>query len=187
MKILLLIAVMLLNACSSWHNPNTPIFLDKHSQFNLQPVPKALWGRSSLQKLMITTPQDKYELLLQTELLPNQINMVGLSAAGLVLFKLSWSQELGIQLKSNILAKEIDARVMLAYYQLANWPIQESQLGLQNLHINLSPKNQQRRDFMRGNALIFSMEHSTNSSLMNHYLDGYQIKIDTLKQGKIQY
>ncbi|MEP1448375.1 MAG: DUF3261 domain-containing protein [Paraglaciecola sp.] len=187
MKLLLLIAAMLLNACSNLHNPNTPIFLDKHSQFNLQPVPKTLWGHASLQKLMITTPQDKHELLLQTELLPNQINMVGLSAAGLVLFKLSWSQEQGIQLKSNILAKDIDARVMLAYYQLANWPIQEIQLGLQNLHINLSTNHQHRRDFMRGNALIFSMEHNTNSSLMNHYLDGYQIKIETIKQGKIQY
>ena len=137
----------------------------------------SVWGQTSLQKLSISTPQDNHELLLQTELLPNQINMVGLSNAGLVLFKLTWTQELGIKTSTNILAKNIKAQVMLAYYQLANWPIKDIQLGLQDLRITLSPEDKQKRDFFRNNELIFSIKHGAKHSLMTHYLDRYQINI----------
>ncbi len=179
--------IVLLNACSSLEKQNKPVFLDQHSQFYLQPVPKELWGHSSLQKLLITTPQDNHELLLQTELLPNQINMVGLSPAGLVLFKLTWSQEAGIQTNTNIMAKGIDAKVMLAYYQLANWPIAVIRLGLQDLLIKLSPEDQQTRDFWRGHELVFSVEHKAKHNLMTHYINHYQIKIETISQNIIEF
>ena len=92
-----------------------------------------MWGQASLQKLSITTEKDHHELLLQTELFPEQINMVGLSAAGLVLFKITWSSDSGVKTSSNIMTEGINAQVMLAYYQLANWPIKSVQLGLQDL------------------------------------------------------
>lgn len=187
MKLLILLCLLLFNACSSLQKLNEPVFLDKHSQFYLQAVPKGLWGQASLQKLLITTPQDKHELLLQTELRPNQINMVGLSAAGLVLFKLTWSKEAGIKVNSNILAKGINAQVMLAYYQLANWPIKDIQLGLKDLHIALPSDDKQKRDFFRGSELIFSVVHTPQHSLMTHYIDHYQIEIATLQQSKIEY
>lgn len=187
MKTLLLLCILLINACSSFQKLGKPILLDQHSQFYLQAVPKEMWGQSSLQKLLITSAQDKHELLLQTELLPNQINMVGLTAAGLVLFKLTWSTEIGLQIDTNILAKGIDTQVMLAYYQLANWPVKDIQVGLKNLHIVLSPEDKQKRDFFRGNELIFSVAHTPKHSLMTHYIDHYQIEIEMLKQSKIEY
>jgi hypothetical protein len=179
--------MLLLNACSSFQKLDKPVLLDKHSQFYLQAVPKEFWGQTSLQKLLITTHQEQHELLLQTELLPNQINMVGLSTAGLVLFKLTWSKELGIKVNTNILAKGINAQVMLAYYQLANWPIKDIQLGLQDLRITLSSEYNQRRKFFRGNELIFSVAHTAKLSLMTHYIDQYKIEIETLQMGKIKY
>ena len=146
-----------------------------------------MWGQASLQKLLITTPQDKHELLLQTELRPNQINMVGLSAAGLVLFKLTWSNEERLKINTHILAKGIDAQVMLAYYQLANWPLKDIQLGLQDLHVTLSSEDKQKRNFFRDGELIFSVRHTPQHSLMTHYIDGYQIKIEMLQKTEIEY
>lgn len=187
MKYLVFLCMLLINACSSFQKLDNSVLLDKHSQFYLQAVPKELWGQASLQKLLITTPQDKHELLLQTELLPHQINMVGLTAAGLVLFKLTWSNEVGLKLNTNVLAKGIEAQVMLAYYQLANWPIKDIQLGLKDLHIALSPEDKQKRNFFRGNELIFSVLHTAQHSLMTHYVDHYQIEIETLQQSRIEY
>ncbi len=187
MKYLILLCILLFNACSSFQELDEHVLLDKHSQFYLQPVPKELWGQASLQKLLITTPQDKHELLLQTELRPNQINMVGLSAAGLVLFKLIWSNEVGLKVDTNILAKGINAQVMLAYYQLANWPLKNIQLGLKDLYVVLSPEDRQKRDFFRGNELVFSVVYTPQHSLMTHYIDHYQIKIETLQQTKVEY
>lgn len=178
---------ILLSACTSFQKLDKPVLLDKQSQFYLQTVPKELWGQASLQKLQVTTPQEKHELLLQTELLPTQINMVGLSTAGIVLFKLTWSKELGIKISRNILAKDIDAQVMLAYYQLSNWPIEDIQLGLRHLRLRISPEDKQQRDFFRDNQLIFSVNHDAKYSFMTHYLDQYKIKIETLKQNTIAY
>jgi hypothetical protein len=187
MKIMMLLCFLLLNSCSSFHKVDTPILIDKQSHFYLQPVPEKLWGQASLQKLKVTTPQDKHELLLQTELLPNQINMVGLSNAGLVLFKLTWSKELGMKISTNILTKDINAQVMLAYYQLANWPIRDIQVGLQDLRIAYSPENNQKRDFFRGSEIVFSVTHDAKHSVMTHYLDQYQIQIETINQNIIDY
>lgn len=186
-KLLLLLFLLLITACSSIEQRGKPVLLDKHSQYYLQTVPKELWGRATLQKLLITTPQDKYELLLQTELRPKQINMVGLSTAGLVLFKLTWSNELGLKLDSNVLAKGINAQVMLAYYQLANWPIHDIQLGLMDIHAALSPEDKQKRLFFRGTELIFTVKHTAQRSVMTHHVDHYQINIETLQQTKIEF
>ncbi len=144
-----------------------------------------MWGQSSLQKLTVTTPQGNHELLLQTELGSNQINMVGLSAAGLVLFNLTWSDESGLEIKNNLPTKDIEAQVILAYYQLANWPMENIQLGLKNLDLVNSPEDQQQRNFFRDNTRIFSMVHTPQYNLMTHYIDHYQIKIETLQQIKV--
>ena len=187
MKTLLLLCILLVTSCSSYEQWDKPVLLDNHSQYYLQTVPRELWGQASLQKLLITTPVDKHELLLQTELRPNQVNMVGLSAAGMVLFKLTWSKEVGLKVDTNILAKGINAQVMLAYYQLAKWPLKDIQLGLKDLQVVLSPNNKQKRDFFRGSELIFSVLHTPQNSLMTHYIDHYQIEIETLQQTEIEY
>jgi hypothetical protein len=182
-----LLCLLFITACSSFEQQVSPILLDKHSHYSVQAVPKEMWGQASLQKLLITTPQDKHELLLQTELRPNQINMVGLSAAGLVLFKLTWSNDEGLKINTNILAKGIDVQVMLAYYQLANWPLKDIQLGLKDLHVTLSSEDKQKRNFLRGGELVFSVIHTKQYSLMTHYIDHYQIEIETLQQSAIKY
>ncbi|WP_340679958.1 DUF3261 domain-containing protein [Paraglaciecola sp.] len=184
--LLLLVMLCVTSACTSIRDPNTPIYLDSHSQYYLQAVPKALWGQATLQKLLITSPEGKHELLLQTELHATHINMVGLTSAGLVLFKLSWSANKGIKANTNILAKGLDAQVMLAYYQLANWPLAAIEAGLVDLHVRLLSTDGQTRNFFRSHELVFSVSHNQDYSLMTHYRDQYQIEIVTLQKSTLK-
>ena len=186
MKILLILCFFLLSACSSFEQREDRISLDNYSHYYLQPVPKVFWGQASLQKLLITTPQDRFELLLQTELRPNRIDMVGLSTAGIVLFELKWSNELGLATKTHISTQGVEAQVMLAYLQLANWPLKSVQQGLNNLQVGMSDDNIQKRQFFRQDQLVFDVISSQQHTLMTHYLDHYQIEITSLQQSKIE-
>jgi hypothetical protein len=176
----------LASACTSIHAPEKPIDLDQHSQYYLQAVPQELWGHTSLQKLRISSPEGKHELLLQTELGAKKINMVGLTPAGLVLFKLSWEVGGALTANTNVLAKGLNAQVMLAYYQLANWPLAAVQTGLVDLRATVMATDKQTRHFYRDDELVFSLVHCQNRSLMTHYLDHYQIEIETLQTSTLK-
>ncbi|WP_157884328.1 DUF3261 domain-containing protein [Paraglaciecola hydrolytica] len=182
----LVLLMLLITACSSINHSNTAIPLDQYSQYYLQKIPTALHNQASLQKLTITSAQGKHELLLQTELRENTISMVGLSPAGLVLFNMRWSVEAGLTVESKVALNELKPEIMLAFYQLAVWPLTDIQAGLSGLKVSLSPSDNRKREFYLHDVLIFSVLHQEQHSQMIHLRDHYQIDILTLQQTQLE-
>ena len=182
----LIILTLTLSACTSTRQVDTLVRLDEYSTYQLQAVPINLQGLTTLQQLIVTTSTEQHQLLLQTELFDNQIKMVGLSPAGLVLFELNWVKGASLELSSNIPMKDLYPELMLAYYQLSNWPAKDVVKGLVGMRLLISSQSHEKREFYRGKQQVFTVEHHFHSTKLVHQQDRYQIEILTLEQRKIE-
>lgn len=180
--IVIAILALVLAACASTRSTNLPVKLDEQSYYYLQSTPSEMIGQSILQQLIVSVGEEQHELLLQTELIDEKINMVGLSSSGFVLFELTWDIEHGATVTTNVDMKGIQAEVMLAYFQLSNWPLDTVRLGINELTVKLSPENPNQREFYRNQQLVFSVLHTEQYSQMVHHLNQYQIDIVTLEK-----
>lgn len=184
-KLVIILSFLLVSSCASVKRSSDPVWIDKFSSFALQPVPEELSGRSMMQKLTITSTKGNHELLIQTELLSKQINMVGFSVSGLVLFQLHWQAPSQVIVETKIDIEGVDAAVLLAYFQMSNWPVKEVAFGLKGMEARVSPKNDKVRHFFRNQELIFSLTKNSDITLLEHYRDKYRIEIETLETSMI--
>lgn len=185
-NLVLVLLALTLAACTSIKVVTSPVKLNDHSEYELQAVPPDLQGQATLQQLIVTSNAGQHQLLLQTELYEDQINMVGLSPAGLVLFELSWTEGASLELSSNVPIGDLDPEVILAYYQLSNWPAEDILKGLVGMQLKISSQTSEKREFYRAEQLVFSVEHHVRNSKLVHQLDHYQIEILTLERTQIE-
>ncbi|WP_158972322.1 DUF3261 domain-containing protein [Paraglaciecola sp. L3A3] len=170
---------LLLNACQLLNISSARVALGENVFYQLQAVPSEFNGLISLQKLTVTREDETHQLLVQTELQNQQINMVGFSQSGLQLFQLSWQQGGALELSTNIMLPDIPAEQLLAYYQLSNWPVAKVKKGLQGIQLKNNDKNNSR-EFLIGQQLIFTVQQNNQQSLMIHYRDKYQITVENI-------
>ena len=182
----LILLIFMVSACTSIRQANIPVRLGVHSEYQLQSVPLKLQGLATLQQLIVTTSTEQHQLLLQIELYQEQINMVGLSPAGLVLFELSWAKGAGLKLSSKVPLKGLQPEAMLAYYQLSNWPAKDIHRGLVGMQMKISSEAGEIREFYQAGKLVFSVEHQAHSTKLVHQQDHYQIDIVTLERNQIE-
>lgn len=185
-RVIVAVLLIFLSACATVRHTNTLVDLGNQSQYRLQSVPEGLQGLSTLQQLIVTSKVGTHQLLLQTELHQDKVKMVGLSTSGLVLFELSWAAGANLKLSSTIDIDGIAPEVMLAYYQLSNWPVEQVISGLSGMQLKTSLKTAPKRKFYQGDLLVFSVQHTPLNSLLVHQLDGYQIEILTLESSNIE-
>ena len=175
----------LIVSCVSLTESNSRVWIDKFSSYSLQPIPNQLKNQSSMQKLKITSVKGKHELILQTEIRSEQINMVGFSSSGLVLFQLHWRVAANVEVDTKINIDGVDAAVLLAYYQLSNWPLEMVASGLTGMHANISPSNSAERQFFRQQELVFSLKRAADVTVLEHFRDNYRIEIETLQSSTL--
>jgi hypothetical protein len=178
--------ILFLTACVTTRQANTLVDLGHQSQYTLQTVPENLQGLMTLQQLIVTSNVGTHQLLLQTELHQNKVEMVGLSPSGLVLFELSWIAGAKLNLSSTINIEGIVPEVMLAYYQMSNWPVKDMIFGLKGMQVKTSNIPVHRREFYKGELLVFSVLHNPKNTVLMHNLDDYQIEILTLESSNIE-
>ena len=184
--LVLVFLTLMLSACTSTWRENSPVKLDGYSEYQLQAVPLDLQKLTTLQQLIVTSNTAQHQLLLQTELYADQIKMVGLSPSGLLLFELSWTEGISLELSSNVPIDGLDPDVILAYYQLSNWPAKDIFKGLVGMRLEISSQLGEKREFYRAEQLVFSVEHHGRNTKLVHHLDDYQIEIITLERGQIE-
>jgi len=179
------LSFLLIISCASVVTSSEPVWIDKFTSFTLQSVPRELSGQSTMQRLKIISVKGNHELLVQTELLPEQINMVGFSSSGLVLFQLQWNSTSKIEVETKIDIDGIDAAVLLAYYQLSNWPLDIIATGLNGMEAKVSPNNVEQRQYFRQQELVFSLTKKADVTVLEHYRDKYRIEIKTLETSTV--
>lgn len=179
--LLIVLCFLWVTSCAIVTKSNQQIKIDKFSRYSLQPVPKGLQGRETMQKLSITSTKGKHELLVQTELLSDQINMVGFSSSGLVLFQLQWNALADIEVATSIKIDGLEPAVLLAYYQLSNWPLESIAIGLEGMEAKISPGNPNIRQYFHQQELVFNVTTQEHMSVLEHFRDKYSIEIEFLE------
>ncbi|MDN4502139.1 DUF3261 domain-containing protein [Alteromonadaceae bacterium BrNp21-10] len=185
MRAIIYLSVLLLHACASVTPPSDTIPLNDVSQYRLQTVPATLQGTARLERLSIHTPTDKKELLIQIEMYTSHIEFVGLSSAGLVLFEMSWQANSGYQVSMKVPTDNLNPALLLAYFQLANWPPALIKKGLTGLTL-IQEKEHSKRDFQHQGKSLFSVSETNNNRLFIHNEPPFSIVIETLKAWEIE-
>ncbi|WP_416306496.1 DUF3261 domain-containing protein [Neptunicella sp. SCSIO 80796] len=181
-KLIVIIFVSMLSACASHIASQQPVILDDQSQFVLQPVPAVLAGTGRLEKLQISAPDQDHQLLLQIEIFAQQVKMVGFSLSGLVLFEMKWDPVTGLESHTKVPLGDLRPEVLFAYFQLANWPDTAVQRGARGIQLH---SEENSRQFYRDEQLVFSIQTTKQTTLFDHHLQHFQIKIDKIKQWKL--
>lgn len=175
----LLLVCQLLLGCVSQTQQVEEVPLGR-GQYQLQPIPSHLQGQGRLEQLLVTRDNQQHQLLLQIELHARQIKMVGFSAAGLTLFELNWQPFGMIQSHNYVPIDGVPVTQILAYFQLANWPLESLNSGLQGIELNASNNGQTRQFTYHGQA-EFSVVKTAQKSVFTHQQQHFTIEINTLK------
>lgn len=193
-------ALLLISACSSI-TPNETAQESTSVLMDLQAVPEHLQNRVWLEKFNFSFMGDnaklrnkfaQQDMLLQTELGQNGINLAAMSFTGIMLAQAQWQQD-HQQVHSELgLAKNFDAKKILHDLQLVNWPISLIQKGLftgftVNDQINTNDRvvsggiasntlSNKTRRFYRNEQEIIIVQYQQTA-------DGLIIKFEQLEQG----
>lgn len=177
--LVLLLVCQLILGCASYIQPVDAVNLAS-GQYRLQPIPQNLQGQGRLEQLIITRDDEQHQLLMQIELHDEQLKMVGFSTAGLTLFELTWQPLTAPQSHSYVPIDGLPLTQILAYFQLANWPIDRLHIGLQGLGLNVVEDGQVRRFEYQGQQ-EFSVIKTAQKSVFEHQQQHFSIEISTLK------
>ena len=142
LKILAIVGLLLLTACSQTLQRQTCVELPSDVSYCLAPVsdggqkPLATVSERSLtQKATIKTRSSQHELLTQLELTAQQLTLVGLAPLGQPLFTLTYDGHQLISEQSALLGSQFKAEYLLAIMQLIYWDEGSINQHLQNGYI----------------------------------------------------
>lgn len=188
--IVLLMLFILLTGCSSVTDKQIAS-KQAHQLIPLLPVPNDLQNRLWLEKFTFSFTGDnslllnkipRQDMLLQTELSEQSINIAAMSFSGIMLAQAQWqkdTQEVSSELG---LASKFDAKKVLHDLQLVNWPLV---MIKQNLMAGFTVKEQINND-INGYSKTRHFYHHGQGIIIVHYqkkAQGLEVSFEQLAQG----
>lgn len=155
--------------------------------FELQPIASDIANQHLLQSLTVSYDDQSKQILVATELNNANLNMVAMSAAGLVLFEITWQYGDLIEVNRSNFAENVSALNILADFQLVTIPLFDLQQTLPNLNITeLVHTNRIVRKISDKTKTLITIEYIGQKQVnFIHHQRKYQITIDTLESSSL--
>jgi hypothetical protein len=177
---LVFLLMLLLSGCTTTaiKQPGV-VALTESSHYQLAKPPANMVGQGFLSLVKGQQGEEDYELLVQVEINPDSLVMVGTTVNGIELFELVWYENKPYSLKQSMLAKSIEVEYLLADFQLVHWPLALLNSQLTGAQVN---QNQQKRVVKQGEKTIIDIHFNKDSIAVKNLARDYQLTISIVEK-----
>ena len=182
--LLLVVALLMLVSCISAYQTSTQkVMIAEEVTFELIPTIPFDNGLRLTQSAQASYNNQNHDLIFETEILDQQLVMVGLTPTGTRLFTVQMQNQLISATGYSAMIDQIKPEYLLADLQLSLWPFEDITRAISGAKVT-QPSSTQRRITKAGIDII-TIEYSENpaykgSVYFQHHQRGYSLRIEPL-------